>query len=139
MHNPLFILPNLSQASNYIEWRRGQEYKIAKSRDVFRTVVLGDSITMYGEYTDLLEDMLIVGFCLNDFFLTPVMFKDTSGKMHCYRPFKLFKGIFDPDDRANYIHYPGADYIHPNKKAHEIVAEVILKYLIANRIIQISG
>ena len=113
---------------------RDKERSIKKAPGVFRIVVLGDSITMFGRYTEHLEDiltgrhglkvevwncsigghgiadyyhnlehrvlgykpdMVIIGFCLNDFQLTPVIFRGVDGKPHCYRPMRLLKGNFD--------------------------------------------
>lgn len=129
---PFEIVPNIPGYTNSLGMR-DKEYKVQKEAGVYRIVVLGDSITMYGKYTDFLEeilnnkqkvrfevwncaiggqgikeyyynlihralrfnpDMLIIGFCLNDFSLTPVIFK-VGRTMHCYRPFRLFKHDWD--------------------------------------------
>lgn len=130
---PSELSPNIAGFSNSLGMR-DKEYKINKPPGVFRIIVLGDSITMFGKYTDYLEellnkgssverevwncaigghnlkdyyynlryrsikydpDLLIIGLCLNDGHLSPVMFRTTDGRMHCYRPFKLLKGEFD--------------------------------------------
>ena len=38
---------------------RDKEYTLKKEKGIYRIVVLGDSITMYGYYTDFLEESLI--------------------------------------------------------------------------------
>jgi len=130
---PFEIAPNIPGFSNSLGMR-DKERNIRKAKGIYRIIVLGDSVTMYGHYTDYLEDLLnkdfnnkvevwncsigghgikdyyynlkyrclkyhldmvIIGFCLNDFILTPVMFKGRDGKLHCYRPFQLLKGEFD--------------------------------------------
>lgn len=37
---------------------RDKEYRLVKTGGVYRIIVMGDSITMYGQYTDFLEDKL---------------------------------------------------------------------------------
>lgn len=129
---PFELVPNIPGYSNSLGMR-DKEYELKKNPGVYRIIVVGDSITMYGHYTDFLEeflnnkekssyevwncaigghgikdyyynlvyrcldfgpDMLIIGFCLNDFALTPVIFK-VGKSMHCYRPFRLFKSDWD--------------------------------------------
>jgi len=130
---PFELAPNLPGFSNSLGMR-DKERSIKKAPGVFRIITLGDSITMYGHYTDHLEDilakryglkvevwncsigghgiadyyhnlehrvlgyhpdMILIGFCLNDFSLTPVMFRGTDGKPHCYRPLRMIKGNLD--------------------------------------------
>lgn len=129
---PFEIVPNIKGRTNSLGMR-DKEYEIRKAPGIYRIVVLGDSITMYGEYTDYLEeelnknfgnrfevwncaiggqgvreyyynllyrclnykpDLIIIGFCLNDFKPTPVIFKTKDG-LHCYRQFLIFKSNFD--------------------------------------------
>jgi len=130
---PFEVVSNIPNYTNSLGMR-DKEYSLRKKKGIYRIIVLGDSITMYGEYTDYLEedlsrefgskfevwncaigghgvkdyyynlryrcikyspDMLIVGLCINDFALTPVIFKTQDGRMHCYRPFALFKNNSD--------------------------------------------
>jgi hypothetical protein len=130
---PFELTPNIPGYSNSLGMR-DKEYGIEKPKGIYRIIVLGDSVTMYGRYTDYLEDLLnndfgnkievwncsigghgikdyyynlsyrclhyqpdmvIIGFCLNDFSLTPVMFRDRRGTLLCYRPFRLLKGELD--------------------------------------------
>ena len=130
---PFELAPNIPGFSNSLGMR-DKEYDIEKPKGIYRIIVLGDSITMYGHYTDYLEDLLnkdfgnkievwncsigghgikdyyhnlkyrcltyhpdmvIIGFCLNDFSLTAIMFRNKNGKLLCYRPFRLLKGEFD--------------------------------------------
>ncbi|MDD5627630.1 MAG: SGNH/GDSL hydrolase family protein [Elusimicrobia bacterium] len=130
---PFDLAPNLPGFTNSLGMR-DKERVVKKAPGVFRIAVLGDSVTMFGNYTDFLEDILanqmglkaevwncaigghgiadyfhnlehrvlgyqpdlvLVGFCLNDFQLTPVLFRGVDGKMHCYRPMLLLKGNLD--------------------------------------------
>ncbi|MCX5796137.1 MAG: SGNH/GDSL hydrolase family protein [Elusimicrobia bacterium] len=130
---PFDLAPNLPGFTNSLGMR-DKERVIKKAPGVFRIITLGDSITMYGHYTDFLEDilahrlglkaevwncsigghgiadyyhnlerrvihyhpdMILIGFCLNDLQLTPVIFRGVDGKMHCYRPMRLLKGHLD--------------------------------------------
>lgn len=129
---PYEVVPNIRGYTNSLGMR-DKEYKLKKETGLYRIAVLGDSITMYGRYTDYLEellnnrlkdrfevwncgiggqgikeyyynfaykylksepDMLIIGFCLDDFEMTPVIFK-VDKTMRCYRPFRLFKHNWD--------------------------------------------
>ena len=261
---PYELSPNIPNFSNSLGMR-DKEYNIKKPKNIFRIVVLGDSITMYGKYTDFLEDnlneyfddnievwncsigghgvkeyyynlnyrsikydpdMLIIGFCLDDFSPVRVMFKTKDGEKHCYRPFQINKGNFDNflychsnfyrivlsniernyikryapspqkygreylgrikdialrkniplfgiifpyyipgseemaqykviknvieeldieyidlhkiftrESRISYLDRPEEDVVHPNENAHKVVADVLMKYIIDNRLI----
>lgn len=130
---PFEIAPNIAGFSNSLGMR-DKEYSIKKKPGIKRIVVLGDSITMYGEYTDYLEeilnsaynntievwncsigghgivdyyhnllyrclaykpDMVLIGICLNDFGLTPIIFRSKDGSLRCYRPLQPMKGEVD--------------------------------------------
>jgi hypothetical protein len=113
---------------------RDKERTVKKGRGIFRCIVLGDSVTMFGHYTEYLEetlnkkygnrvevlncalggqgikdyyynlryrclrfepDLLVIGFCLNDFNFTPILYRTRDGKLQNYREARLFKGNFD--------------------------------------------
>jgi len=68
--------------------------------EVWNCSIGGQGIREYYNYLkyrslNYKPDMIIIGFCLNDFNLTPVMFKTADGELHCYRPFQVLKGNFD--------------------------------------------
>ncbi|MBI5239577.1 MAG: hypothetical protein HY926_03830, partial [Elusimicrobia bacterium] len=130
---PFELAPDLPGFSNSLGMR-DKERSVKKAPGVYRIAVLGDSVAMYGRYTEYLEealdrrqdrrvevwncaigghgiadyyhnlkhrvlgyrpDLVIIGFCLNDFAPTPVMFRAEDGRMLCYRPFYLAKGNWD--------------------------------------------
>jgi len=116
-----------------------KEYSLKKEKNIYRIIVLGDSITAHGQYTNLLEDklnnsnldynfevwncgvggynikqymnylkykaikynpdMIMVGFCLNDFALgEPIVYKNCNiknGLIEYYSPYSRIKFLMN--------------------------------------------